>query len=148
MEIFDRPVPYTWVAKTEEDYYEAKFFSRDKKFSVSFGKNYPKWYGDAIWQVSFVFEDPNAKNVGDMLGIESIMNWEDPKITLEVFSTVKEILDDWIKEVSPRDFFFTAKEESRKQLYKTFAVQIEKKYNYELKIMNVYNKLHFVFEKV
>src|SRR5208282_405252 len=57
-----------------------------------------------------------------------------------VFSTLAKIMEEFIKKYKPYEFSFTAKEESRKKIYRIFTKKLSKKFNYSMNIETLGNE--------
>ena len=92
-----------------------------------------------------------ARKEGDW---EIIFGTEDGKTgmtgkgdAVQIFAAVSKCLDMFIKKFTPVEFYFTAKEPSRKKLYKRITKIIVKKYPYDLEIEEYWEKDHFIFTR-
>jgi len=66
---------------------------------------------------------------------------------IQVFGAVAKCLNIFIKKYKPREFWFTAKEPSRKKLYHRMAKMLIKKYPYNFIKEKFYDEDAFIFEK-
>ena len=114
-ELWDKPLPYKLVNREKHPrfpdqgwLYEYKFEIKSTPFDVTFSnqlENDPPY-----WDVSFVDDEGNVSDVTGTAGAAAV----------KVFSTVYAIIKDWVKEVEPESFEFSADKrwgESRAKLY-------------------------------
>jgi hypothetical protein len=132
-ELFTNHIDYEWFT----DGYNrlnAKFILGDPKFGKE--KIYYMLFcnsGEVIFYVDIPSEN--------LKGSESITNTGDAPI---VFSTLSFILDEYLTKYKPEEFYFTSHNRSRSKLYKALSLKIEKKYPYELEIVNK-NRFGYIF---
>lgn len=131
-EVFNNPLPFkkisrTYVFKVPKVGQYTAYFTREGR------KDRP------IYQ--FTFEDPDGEveisNVGH-------------KASIQVFSTIAEILKDFIETKVPKKFYFDADKsvgKSRTVLYHRFAKMIEKQTDYKLIITKLSDRDIFKFER-
>jgi len=123
-EIFDKPAKWNWIKK-EQYQWKAKFEITKEENTVRF---YTDLYrisegGVTTWIVEF-----NRIQTKGHKGTQKLIN--DDKMQFTAFSTVKDILFEFLKKKKPTSFALGAKEQSRRRLYKTFAKLIENKTKY------------------
>ena len=111
-ELFDRPVEWE-LATSRSDVYEYEFRLEDKLYYVDFEDPV-----DGVWRFNFGFMSGGEGQTGIMgTGYE-----------YEVFSTVIEIVQDFLQRVNPNGLMFTAKELSRKKLYNRMIKRVPGNY--------------------
>ena len=134
--------PYKWKrTQSTRQKWQAMFVTENKQkyyfeaFKVSIG-----------WEVIF-----HAFSRGDdSMGITGTQKTS----AVRVFSTVANILEEFVKEVSPNMFSFTADKTekdgvgSRAKLYSRFAKVFAKKHGYRTREMDKSDEVHFVFINV
>lgn len=115
-ELLDMPLPWKWIRKLKS--WDASFSVNDKKYFVRFTIAAPNTWEMYFWLYG-------ARRHANELGLVSKTGLD---ITgtgdaVKVFSTVKSILEAFIKTVNPDDIFFTSDEEpSRVKLYDRFML--------------------------
>lgn len=119
-ELSNRPLPYTWSTIT--------FGGRRATFTADNGMPYKVFFmqynpspqfpipSQTGWEVVFELMDGHT----DGHGITGT------GMSLQVFSTVVAIMQDFVRQVHPVQFSFTAKEPSRQRLYRLFARQVSR----------------------
>jgi len=133
LEIFDSPVPFTFVPSEGEDHhYVAKFDVNGKSYTAQIYTD--DEMGFENWIIEF---DLKGKTHLTGTGGE-----------IAVFATVYKILEKFVTKVEPESFSFssTDHEPSRVKLYTRMANNLSKKFGYELKIENDgVDETHFQF---
>lgn len=122
-ELTNRPLPYTWTGLWN-------FGGRRATFTADNGMPYKVFFaeygGQADPHPQFPMPtQPSWEVVFQLLDTQT----DGHEITgtgmsLQVFSTVVAIMQDFVRQVHPVQFYFTAKEPSRQRLYRLFARQV------------------------
>ena len=128
-ELLDNPVP--WERSEEQSPYEysAEFDVEGVHYSATMigDKDHP-------WELLF-----KATSGRDGWGITGTGN------QFTVFATVFDFVKEAIKAKHMESFYFTAKESSRKRLYKLFAVNLAKAIGYTYKMIEEGEESYFIF---
>lgn len=145
-EVFNKPVKWKWT-KRERDYYVAEFNVEDSgetvpmmiritsRFDLASAREIAEGKGRAIWEFVFSTSKDYAKGKGK--SDIDIQNFKDPKAKFVVFSTVIEAGKEYAKKVKPEIFYLTAKEPSRKKLYKIMTKRFSKELGFNLDIFTM-----------
>jgi hypothetical protein len=113
--------------------YQADFIV-DEDRTVSWSAElYPK---RGYWEIAFTVDF-----------LEDIIDLGNQKAVMQIFSTVRDLTERWIKEVKPGWFMFSAKEQSRQKLYMRFAKEIGRKAGYYVTTEQGKRGLEFHFKK-
>lgn len=121
-EVLNKPVPWQWYNKDKYNY-SAKFRVGDASYevwldnnTVPYGDNFHQDDWELVFRLSHLVGNPDVSAYGiTKTGGE-----------LVVFSTVIEIVKAFVREKQPGRIWFTAKEESRKRLYKAFLALVSR----------------------
>lgn len=112
-ELFDKPLPWKWVIRTLSSW-DALFDASTGEGYIDFKQSYP---GD--WSIAFSID-----------GNEEVSGEGDE---FKIFSTVVDIIKDFIEENKPTKIRFEAKESSRIKLYNRLAKVLGSKFGYKAK---------------
>lgn len=114
-EVFDTEARIQWLQKNHAVIYIGEdifhFYSEIVGKIAEYGK---------IYQISF--SDKSGS-------FEKYLDVENP---FKVFSGIQQAFFQWINEINPDNFYFTAKRKSRIKLYNSFAKKIENKTKYKI----------------
>jgi len=130
-EIFDNPVPYRITTKTLKKF---EVYFKVEKIGYTFTAT-GGFLSDNKYNFLLTFSsNTTLKNYrGDMI----LTGEGNPYV---VFSTLAKIMEEFIKKYKPYEFSFTAKEESRKKIYRIFTKKLSKKFNYSMNIETLGNE--------
>lgn len=113
-EVLNKPVAWRWTNKDQYNW-SASFRVGDASYEVWIDNNSSDDW-ELIFRLSHLIGNPDVSAYGiTKTGGE-----------LAVFSTVIDVLKAFIRERSPVRIWFTAKEDSRKRLYKAFLALVSR----------------------
>ena len=135
-ELFDTKVPIKkdWQEPTDIRY---SFIIDDKKYT--FDGNNEK----GIWEIVFTLRGDKSSPRGNKSSTSITGTGNAP----QVFAAVNKCLDIFLKKFKPYQFWFTAKEQSRKKLYKMMSKLITRKYPYVFRTEDQYGDEVFIFTR-
>jgi len=121
-ESFDTGFDWKWRYKSSSKY-SAEFIFGTNKDDVMDVSMY-RWIDDA-WEIEFGTNiEHGQRTKKNTMGIQ---NFDDPRMKFKIFGTVLAIIKQFLDKVKPEVIYFTAKETSRKKLYKTMLNKFAKK---------------------
>ena len=137
--------PYKWTKLTTSAYgrhWKATFVTTDN--------NKEKYIFEALrvsigWEV--IFHSADAEDYDDYMGVTGTQGTS----AVRVFSTVAQIFEAFVKEITPIKVTFTADKTegtlrgSRSKIYSRFAKRFAKKHGYDLKEKDAGNETVFIF---
>lgn len=122
-ELFDSPVKWKWTSKSV-NYWAAEFWVADKYlYVVTFDKNIKAW--ELVFVLDVIKEPGESDSLRERLPIGRTHNTGTGN-QLQVFSTVLDIAQKFLKEVKPNILIFSGSKSSGKgDLYKMILVKLD-----------------------